>query len=198
MEVKSWGCFKWAAQHSLMKLFLQLDSTGTRTMGGYQGWADLIWSQILYAEIAAHRRIQLDSLTFWTILTWIVLLKYIILQPLHQGLIRKSCLWAKLEVGLWLACEFTCFDFNYADKTLFTHHFLMTEKAAYSMFSTSETPKALQTYTFSQPDNITCACISNLAYFVLIRCSTLFDSLLSTEHSLVHKICWQLTDVADV
>lgn len=34
----------------------------------------------------------------------------------------------------------------------------------------------------SQPDYIMCACISDFAYFVLIRCSASLNSLLPTDH----------------
>lgn len=63
-----------------MKLFIQLDFIGTLTMGGYRvGPVRSDLSNILYsnAEVAAHRRIQLDSLTFRTTLRRIVLLTFL-------------------------------------------------------------------------------------------------------------------------
>lgn len=92
-----------------------------------------------------------------------------------------------------MAYERCCFEFknaglNHTDKHFFHKSFSNEGKTSYSTFSTLQPPKlcvftSTQTYTFSQPDYIICACISDFAYFVLIRYSTLFNSLLFTEHS---------------
>lgn len=142
MEVKFFWletrrCWTWVGQHIFIKLFIQMEFTGSGTMGGCR--AGLVWSHPLRlhtswsnAEVAAHRRIQLDPCAFGGNVHMHCSVRLVITY--HFQALSKTCFvcsWSDFEILLL------------SGKFAFYKWFSNDGKTSYSSFSSSHTPKAL-------------------------------------------------------